>query len=309
MVFFDLMLGLLGFSAGVVLAAVAQILLQEPLHLALVRLVGIAVPLPNRKLGGIWECCYRYPTGQESKYEHQLMRVVQVGPFLVAHSLNAQAHRQRLSGRIKNQSHVSGYWDNTSAGQIWHGTFQFVLHTTGTRMLGSWLGFDAEGAVQHGPWAWELVSRETSAAEQARLLHGWAPNPEVQARCEPVSHHIRSLVDNYIAAWEEQDPSRLSSVFTDDAVYQERAFDRPYRGMSAIREYWQRKVVEQQADIQVRVLWLTGDQESAVAEWEAEFDDLPQNVRKQIREVALLDLRDGKIAALREYWSSKTLRQ
>jgi ketosteroid isomerase-like protein len=92
-------------------------------------------------------------------------------------------------------------------------------------------------------------------------------------------------------------------------VYQERAFDRPYRGMSAIREYWQRKVVEQQADIQVRVLWLTGDQESAVAEWEAEFDDLPQNVRKQIREVALLDLRDGKIAALREYWSSKTLRQ
>lgn len=111
----------------------------------------------------------------------------------------------------------------------------------------------------------------------------------------------------YQIAWETQDPKLIVTIFTEDAIYHERIFERPIRGREGIRRYWMTRVVKDQANISFRVLNLYLDRSTAVAEWEASFDDLPQKVRKRIREVAILDFRDDLICGLREYWSTEVL--
>ena len=111
----------------------------------------------------------------------------------------------------------------------------------------------------------------------------------------------------YQNAWETQDPKLIVTIFTEDAIYHERVFERPVRGHDGIRRYWMTRVVKHQANISFRVLNLYLDGSTAVAEWEASFDDLPQKVRKRIREVAILDFRDDLICGLREYWSTEVL--
>jgi hypothetical protein len=44
-----------------------------------------------------------------------------------------------------------------------------------------------------------------------------------------------------------------------------------------------------------------------IAEWEAEFDDLTQGMRKRMREIAVLTFGGGLITSLREYWASEQI--
>jgi hypothetical protein len=64
-----------------------------------------------------------------------------------------------------------------------------------------------------------------------------------------------------------------------------------------------------QANITCRLLSLYLDGDTAIAEWEAKFDDLVQGVRKRMREIALLVFEDRLIASLREYWALQTVGQ
>jgi hypothetical protein len=116
---------------------------------------------------------------------------------------------------------------------------------------------------------------------------------------------VRTVIDVYIRAWVEQDPDLIETIFTDMATYHERIFEAPIRDRYGIREYWKAKVVESQANIKCELLSLYLDGNTAIAEWEAEFDDLVQNVRKRIREVAILVFEGRLIASLREYWVSQ----
>jgi hypothetical protein len=52
-----------------------------------------------------------------------------------------------------------------------------------------------------------------------------------------------------------------------------------------------------------RNLYLDGT--TAIAEWEARFDDVVQGHRKRMREVAILELDGDRVASLREYWTSE----
>ena len=115
---------------------------------------------------------------------------------------------------------------------------------------------------------------------------------------------VRNVVDVYIRAWVEQDPDLIETIFTDTATYHERIFESPIRDRSGIRAYWKAKVVESQANIKCELLSLYLDGNTAIAEWETEFDDLVQNARKRMREVAILVFEGRLIASLREYWVS-----
>jgi hypothetical protein len=64
-------------------------------------------------------------------------------------------------------------------------------------------------------------------------------------------------------------------------------------------------VVEAQANIRCQLLNLYLDGDTVIAEWEAEFDDLAQGVRKRMREIAVLVFDGQLIASLREYWASE----
>ena len=118
---------------------------------------------------------------------------------------------------------------------------------------------------------------------------------------------IQALLDVYVKAWETQDPDLIVTIFTPDASYHERVMEAPIPDRDAIRAYWQSKVVGGQANIRATILgvWLDGD--TAIAEWEATFDDTVQGVRKRMREVAIMEVRDGLFASLREYWASEHL--
>ena len=120
--------------------------------------------------------------------------------------------------------------------------------------------------------------------------------------------HAREVVDVYMKAWEAQDPDLIVTIFTEDATYHERVLRDPaIPGRAAIRRYWETKVVQGQAGIRVQLLSLYVDpgDSTAIAEWEAEFDDLAQGVRKRMREVAILEFAGEQISSLREYWASE----
>ena len=118
---------------------------------------------------------------------------------------------------------------------------------------------------------------------------------------------VREVIDVYIKAWQSQDPDLIVTIFTEAATYHERVMRDPIPGREAIRQYWQAKVVGAQANITCRLLNLYLDGDTAVAEWEAEFDDVAQGLRKRMKEIAVLVFEGGLIASLREYWASEVV--
>ena len=118
---------------------------------------------------------------------------------------------------------------------------------------------------------------------------------------------VRAVIDTHIRAWEGQDPDLVVTIFTEAATYHERVLDEPIRTREGIRAYWQSKVVEAQAHITCDLLSLYLDGNTAIAEWQAEFDDVLQGVRKRMREVAILEFQGQLIARLREYWASQRI--
>ena len=118
---------------------------------------------------------------------------------------------------------------------------------------------------------------------------------------------VRKVVDVYIRAWETQDPDLIVTIFTPAATYHERDLGDPIPDREAIRDYWDEKVVQSQANITCRLLSLYLDGDTAVTEWEAEFDDVAEGVRKRMREIAVLVFDGHLIASLREYWASEAV--
>ena len=119
--------------------------------------------------------------------------------------------------------------------------------------------------------------------------------------------HARRVVDTYLEAWRTQDPDLIVSLFTPSAVYHERVLEEPITTRAGIRRYWQDKVVAGQGRIECRLLALYVDGSTAIAEWEACFDDHEDGLRKRMHEVAILEFDGPLIARLREYWSSEPL--
>jgi ketosteroid isomerase-like protein len=130
---------------------------------------------------------------------------------------------------------------------------------------------------------------------------------------------VREVIAVYIQAWQSQDPDLIVTIFTEAATYHERVMQDPIPNREAIRQYWQSKVVGAQANITCRLLNLYLDGDTAIAEWEAEFDDMAQGLRKRMREIAVLTFepccprhgaehpRGYLISSLREYWASETV--
>jgi nuclear transport factor 2 (NTF2) superfamily protein len=117
----------------------------------------------------------------------------------------------------------------------------------------------------------------------------------------------RAVLDTYIKAWTSQDPDLIVTIFTEDATYHERVLADPIPDRAAIRRYWEDKVVRSQANINAKLLAFYLDGNTVIAEWEAEFDDVPQGVRKRMREVAILEFDGQRVASLREYWASEQI--
>ncbi len=117
----------------------------------------------------------------------------------------------------------------------------------------------------------------------------------------------REVIDTYIRAWVTQDPDLIVTIFTPSATYHERVLQEPIPDREAIRRYWQEKVVQSQANIKCELLSMYVDGDTVIAEWEAQFDDLAEGVRKRMREIAVLVFEGRLISSLREYWASEQI--
>jgi ketosteroid isomerase-like protein len=116
---------------------------------------------------------------------------------------------------------------------------------------------------------------------------------------------LMAALNVYKTAWEQQNPELILTIFTKDAVYHERVLQEPIRGHEGIAAYWQEKVVKGQGRISFTLLNTKIDGSTGIAEWEVSFDDVVQRKRKHMKEIAILEFVDGKIASLREYWASE----
>ena len=68
----------------------------------------------------------------------------------------------------------------------------------------------------------------------------------------PISHTtITNAVSLYGRAWVEQDVSLLPSLFTEDAIYIERAYDKnaTFRGLPSIVDYWKTQIIGKQSNM------------------------------------------------------------
>ncbi len=115
------------------------------------------------------------------------------------------------------------------------------------------------------------------------------------------------MIEVYRRAWETQDSRLVLTIFREDAVYHERVLGNPMRGHEEIRRYWDDRVGKTQANIHFRLLDFFIDGATVIAEWQAEFDDLADGVRKRIREVAIVETDGSLISSLREYWASEVV--
>jgi ketosteroid isomerase-like protein len=120
---------------------------------------------------------------------------------------------------------------------------------------------------------------------------------------------LMRALDVYKTAWEQQDAELILTIFTDNAVYHERVLQEPIRGHAGIAAYWQEKVVKGQGRISFTLLNTYLDGTTGIAEWEVFFDDWSQRRRKHMKEIAVMEFVDGKIASLREYWASEVVHE
>ena len=125
----------------------------------------------------------------------------------------------------------------------------------------------------------------------------------------PTKQKALKVLDTYIRAWETQDPDLIVTIFTPAATYHERVLGDPIPDREAIRAYWETKVVRDQANIRCELLNVYTDGDTVIAEWEAQFDDIAQGVRKRMREIAVLTFEGHLISSLREYWASEEIGQ
>ncbi len=112
------------------------------------------------------------------------------------------------------------------------------------------------------------------------------------------------LIKIYGESWVKQDPDLITTIFTDDATYND-----PYEpenvGIDAIRNYWIEKVVKGQKDItfNIKNIWIDGY--NIIAEWTANFIDTKRNLSIEMQEVAIFTVRNNKFSSLREYYKTK----
>ena len=115
------------------------------------------------------------------------------------------------------------------------------------------------------------------------------------------------LLKTYEDAWVEQDIKKILSIFKEDGIYHKRVLKQPFVGHKQIAEHWKTKVVEEQSNIQFKLLNYYIEEDVIIAEWDAWFDSNIEKARMHIKEVGIIEVEGSKIRSIREYWQSEIL--
>jgi hypothetical protein len=117
---------------------------------------------------------------------------------------------------------------------------------------------------------------------------------------DTAEHSYADWLARYRRAWIDRDADAASRLFTEDAIYREQAFEAPFVGRAAIRDYWSRVTASQSA-IELRYgRPIAGDRRLAVEWWaNLQADGAPLTLAG---EFLLRFAESGECQELREYW-------
>ena len=292
---------------GLFISALVGFIFNESIYLLLAKAMNALGIKNERGLNGLWEGAYRYAKGGGNVTERHVLQLRQIGNYVVGHDIKAQAHGNRIFGRLEADTYFTGTWKNQRAGHDYTGAVQLVLDHNGEVLNGQWIGFDSENKVRNGPWLLKLLDRKISKQAKETALAG-ARELSLPSDWEDTRPVFEQLIAVYKDAWEKKDPKKILEVFCPDASYHERVGEEPYRGHAGIEKYWNEKVVATQDNINfsLKNLYVTGS--IGVAEWEAYFDRLDVRERIHMMEIAVMKLKNNKIYEFREYWRSVKVR-
>jgi ketosteroid isomerase-like protein len=109
---------------------------------------------------------------------------------------------------------------------------------------------------------------------------------------------VRAWVNDYIQAWNSNDPGTISRLFTEDAAYYTEPHSQPWRGRDEIVRQWLRRKDEPG---ETRFRWhpLTVSAELAVVQGTTLYRDPPRTYSNLW--VIRLDA-DGRCAEFTEWW-------
>jgi hypothetical protein len=151
---------------GVAFSVVAQ----EPIQLALARCFGSLIPRSARGVKGLWRSSYVYYVSGIAHRETQIIELRQFGKFVFGKNLTAQAHWQRLKGKVHMEQFFMGMWEDTTDGVVYQGTFNFQLDANGKVMRGSYSGFDDQYKLVSGAWEWQKISKKINKRTRAKAI-------------------------------------------------------------------------------------------------------------------------------------------
>lgn len=124
------------------------------------------------------------------------------------------------------------------------------------------------------------------------------------AHTSKIDDMIDVIIDTYKTAWERQDDSLLTGIFSDDAIYIEKP-NHTFRGISDIQRYWRENAIRQKNVTFMPVRVIKAENE-VVFEWEANFFRVDINLWMNLKGVMWLYIHEGRISELREYFFSST---
>ena len=109
------------------------------------------------------------------------------------------------------------------------------------------------------------------------------------------------LLERFKVAWETFDGDAWTDLFTEDVEYHEDPFEPPLVGSNAVRAYLLAAAEQQeQVAFTVERHWVVDP--TVLVAWHAGYIQRSDRTRVRLAGFMTLDLRDGRIARLREWY-------
>jgi len=116
---------------------------------------------------------------------------------------------------------------------------------------------------------------------------------------------LADWLEGYEAAWEDKDAAQAAALFTEAALYQQTPYEEPFRGQTAIGDYWA-GVTADQSDIDFQYEILAVEDEVGIAQWSATFRSISGDVPVELNGIFVLEFDDEmRCTSLREWWHAR----
>ena len=119
----------------------------------------------------------------------------------------------------------------------------------------------------------------------------------------------KTIPGKFIAAWNSHDPAKLTTVFTDDVVYEDVAFGEVSHGKAELSKFAASEF-EGTPDLELKLVRASIDDGHGTIEWT--FTGTDKGVYKTgkkftVRGVSVIDVRGGKISRSLDYYDISTI--